>query len=252
MKKIVLVLWTFVMMLLLGGCIWYYLCKKSEVSGLKTYAVDVDFSVTLFDSLAQLEPYTLLVVTSEGCNVCDLVREESVLATLPLTTCFLEREASPANLLVAQSLATRSFPTSYLFDREQHLLGYFKGVADFGEQLEGLVEGACMVAEDTLAMFDNAFRALQASFGYDAEELLRHAWASVDCQPYFFNHYLLYDYYRQVQLPDSAEYYKQQALACLQGADVFVFESLIRQMEPGYPLLKWVDRGFGMDSTLNE
>ena len=239
------------MVLLLGGGIWFW-CKKDKVPDLETYAVDVDFSVPLFDSLAQLEPYTLLVVTSEGCDVCDWVREEPVLATLPLTVCFLEREASPANLLVAQSLATRSFPTSYLFGGEGKLLGYFKGVAGFGEQLEGLMEGTWAVAADTLAMFDNAFRALRASFEYDSGKLLEYGRASIGCHPYFFNYYLLYDYYRQVQVPDSAEYYKQRALDCLHGADAFVFEDLIRNMNPGHPLLEWVDQGFQVDSTLNE
>ena len=194
----------------------------------------------------------LLVVTSEGCEVCDWVRGEEVLRRLPVTACFVEREQSPANLLVAQALATRSFPTSYLFDGEEKLLGYFKGVADFGEQLEGLMEGTWAVAEDTLAMFDNAFRALRASSEYDAEGLLNHAWASVGECPYFFNHYLLYDYYRQVQVLDSAEYYKQRALDCLHGADAFVFEDLIREMDPGHSLLEWVDQGFQVDSTLNE
>ena len=255
MRKILLCIWTIVLIVLLGVGIWWFREAGDVPHGRQNLGMDmesVDFSFSYFDSLVQVEPYTLLVVTSEGCEVCDWVRGEEVLRRLPVTACFVEREQSPANLLVAQALATRSFPTSYLFDGEEKLLGYFKGVADFGEQLEGLMEGTWAVAEDTLAMFDNAFRALRASSEYDAEGLLNHAWASVGECPYFFNHYLLYDYYRQVQVLDSAEYYKQRALDCLHGADAFVFEDLIREMDPGHSLLEWVDQGFQVDSTLNE
>lgn len=86
----------------------------------------------------------------------------------------------------------------------------------------------------------NAFKSFLAYLNHDLQSMHHYAQKSLDYQSYFFNNYLQYVYYRDMLHADSAEIYKTRALQSLEGADIFVYETLVREMDPHHPMLDWI------------
>lgn len=241
MKKILIYFWTAILVVILYFCMKSFFQREDQATiGQQAETTQTTFMPASFNRLKAPGKYILLTVTSEGCNMCELIRQHPIFKQLPLTPCFIEREFCSNNMLVSQALPTHGFPSSYLFDEQQNLIGYFKGAADIEENLNTILLRKDEIPTDTLQMLTYAFKAFIAYLNNEPQQMYQYAQESMNYQSYFFNHYLLYIHYRNVHQTDPAEFHKIKALQSLQGSDIFVFETLVRELSPAHPMLAWI------------
>lgn len=242
MKKILIFSWTAVLLIILFFCIKSFFHKEEpDTTCQKKDIHQESFTPATFEQLKLSGKYVLLTITSEGCDACELIRHNPVLEQFPLTPCFLEREFCPNNMLVSQALQVHGFPSSYLFDEQQNIVGYFRGAAHVEENLHTLLLKKDEIPTDTLQALTYAFKSLVAYLNNESQLVYHYARESMDYQSYFFNNYLLYKYHQDIQQNDSAGIYKTKALQSLEGADIFIYETLVRELAPAHPMLSWIE-----------
>lgn len=84
--------------------------------------------------------------------------------------------------------------------------------------------------ENELPAISNAFKALMAKLDGNPNKMRYYARLSLSKVSYFFNNYLLYDYYQGQNMADSASYYKVEALKHSERVDQHIYASLIEEL----------------------
>lgn len=241
MKKILVFSWSAILLIILFFVI-RSLSQREVLKNLYQQQVtsQVCFTPETFCNLKSPGKSVLLTITSEGCDVCKLIHHHPLLEQLPLIPCIIEREFCPNNMLVSQVLPAYGFPSSFLFDEHQNIIGYFRGIVEVEENIQTVLLKKDDLPADSLQMLTNAFKSFLAYLNHDLQGMHHYAQKSLDYQSYFFNNYLQYVYHRDMLHADSAEIYKTRALQSLEGADIFVYETLVREMAPHHPMLDWI------------
>lgn len=233
--------WTAFLLILLLFLIRSFFQKEiPDRSNQKQNNAPTIFTQEIFNKLKSPGKHILLTLTSEGCDACDLIRHHPSLEQLPINACFIEREFCHNNMFVSQVLPAYGFPYSFVFDENQNIIGYFRGAAEVEENIQSILLKKDEILTDTLQMLTNSFKSFLAYLDHDLQGMYFYAQESMNHLSYFFNNYLLYVYHRNMQQTDSAELYKTKALQSLQGGDIFVYETLVRELAPEHPMLAWI------------
>lgn len=152
---------------------------------------------------------------------------------------YINKDYCDTNLLISQALRTQSFPTSYVIDKQYRIVGEVNGLKDFSEQLNSITKK--VPKSTTNNMLDYSLKALLDYFEDDFDNMYANAVDSRKYGDYFFNNYLIYLYWNRKGINDSVAYYKNAALNTLEGADMFIYESLIREIDPENKLLELIE-----------
>lgn len=196
MKKILIFSWTgLVSVILLLSII--YLMKRENENILRYNQMNTSvFSSSILDSLCTHGKFILLTITTKECDMCKLIDNDPALKKYPLLPIFFEREANSNNMLLSQALPTYKFPTSYLLDEKQNIIGYFSGAANIEENIGLLLLQKNELLSDTLSMLTNSLKSLQAYLDNEIDVMYHYVQESMSFESYFFNNYILYTYYQ--------------------------------------------------------
>ena len=199
------------------------------------------FDKSHLDTLLSNNDYVLLTLGAKGCSMCDIILADKSLWNYPIPHYYIDKDHHNNNLLVVQALRNSGFPTSYVIDKDFNIVGSIVGMKDIIKRLDDIVHSKTPRQDTGMEMFNHSFRALLSYVDGDINDAYDHARMSTGKGDYFFNNYIAYKYQNEKGAMDSVAYYKDAAIGSLENADVFIYESLIREIDPENESLQWVE-----------
>lgn len=244
MKKWLLFSWTIILVGIIFYMGWTYFFPnelsprhKDFISKQKTTVFDKGH----LDTLLSNNDYVLLTLGATGCSMCDIILSDRRLWEYPIPHYYIDKDYHNNNLLVVQALRNSGFPISYVIDKDFNIVGTIIGSKDLVEKLDGIVSDKTRRQNAGMKMLNHSFRALLSYFDGNLNDAYNHARLSANEGDYFFNNYMAYKYQSEGGTMDSVAYYKDMAIGSLEGADIFIYESLIREIDPGNESLQMVE-----------
>ena len=174
----------------------------------------------------------LLIIGAKDCILCNMLIDS--LYNCSIIQYYIDMDYCDINFLVHQTLRTSGFPTTYVLNNEYRIVGEVKGLRDFGKRFSEVMISTNNHQENANEMLNWSFKALLAYLEDDFENMRGNAVNSLKYGSYFFNNYLLYLYEIRNGVEASGDYYKTAALNSLEGADFYIYENLIREIDPEF------------------
>lgn len=251
MKKVLVIIWTLALVVFFFFSVRHLITEKDKAQIIPPYKSVTNkstevFSVHTFDSLMASNEYVLLTLAFGDCSVCDTFLSTKIPEQFPVARYYIDATHDNNNMLVLQSLYFTGFPLSYVIDQNRNIIGSIKGLVCLRERLDSIVYGQHQIQpetipgvpkEKTFTMLSNSFKGLLSYMGNNHEEMKKQAKASLSEGSFFFNNYLMYKYYDNVNCVDSVNHYKKKILKNITTLEAFVYENLLTELDPHNPML---------------
>ena len=261
MKKFLLILWTVILVGLLGYLVWDHFDTKKKYNEAmerfnsmemrafeKEYTTE-DFTLARLDELLADNEYVMLVVTADGCSSCNLVYRNETHKKYPVARYFIEKEETENTRLISKALYTHGFPISFIIDRDHNIVEIIASNNDLDSKIDSIFDKKVRLAtiqevngiepQNVLPILNHSFRAALAHSENDKDSELEEIYKSKKYGNLGFCNYMLGEIHRQAGKTDSATYYKTEFLAGINnGRDAFVYESWVKELDPDHEMLK--------------
>jgi hypothetical protein len=196
----------------------------------------------LMDSLIKTNKFVMITIGTAGCDLCSDINKIVIHDSSKVTKVFLNIEHHKNNLLLAQSLFNKGYPTSYIIDKNYNLIGIIDGLERFNEQLDSIIRykqnpinfhsiDGDVEDKNIIPTLNFTFKASINYFENDFENLNKNVRISFKYGSFFFNNYLLYEYFTHKNNADSAKYYKYKALKYNRHINTHIYKDLIDKLK---------------------
>ena len=252
MKKVLIITWTVIMLVIILFFIKHLheknITSTMDLSQYIDKSTDV-FSKHTLDSLILTNEYILLTIGYGDCSLCDILRLDNTPDKFPVGRYYIDATYDNNNMLVMQSLYFSGFPVSYVINQDYNIIGAMTGLVDLEERLDSIINGQHRLLPKiihdipkakTHSLLSNSFKGLLAYLENDRENMRKYAKASLNEGSFFFNNYLIYEYFKELHCIDSTNYYKEQMLNDISGRDAYFYETLLIEIDPSNDALLWL------------
>lgn len=252
MRKILTIIWTFVIVAILLLLLLKNLIvekDKSKIILLDKNIINKNtdiFSVHTLDSLIANNKYVLLTLAFGNCSVCDIFLSNKIPDKFPVGRYYIDATYNNNNMLVLQSLYFTGFPFSYVIDQNYNIIGSIQGLAYFKERLDSIIYGQQKLQPKTIPgipkdktyfVLSNSFKGLLSYLENNNEDMKKYAEVSLSGGSFIFNNYLLYKYYKNLNCADSVYYYRNKIISNITHIEAFIYESLLTEIDPSNQML---------------
>ncbi|WP_047444882.1 hypothetical protein [Alistipes sp. ZOR0009] len=204
------------------------------------YTSRSDFGKLLLDSLLKNNRYAVVTIGTSDCLLCHELGKVSIDKKLNASRVTLDYKFSDHNLLLSQALFPPGFPTTYIIDREYNIIGAVRGLDEFKKNTEAIISKRTKstplhIAGDVsksneLLVLSDALKSTVAKLEGNYEKMHAFARKSLSNGSYFYNNYLLYDYFTKMGVKDSSSFYKKRTLKYTYRINSHIYHSLIEEL----------------------
>lgn len=183
----------------------------------------------------------LVTIINEGCSPCELLLYDSTYVHCSSPKTVYDMEKTSTNRLLGQALWNVGFPTTYFITPNNEIVGITQGFQEFRREADSIIyhqkhfedigmERFNINKNAILPLLTHSYKAFLAYIEKDYVQTKIEAKNSLEKGSSFFCNYLLYKVYNIMQQPDSASYYKKNALNHQSDADLFLYSDLIEEL----------------------
>lgn len=235
MKKTALIVWTIIVSLLLAFFVYRACGFKRDNPYLDMRLPGRVLKSSLLDSVLAEHGLVFALFGIEDCDLCKFAyaKIENDYPSYPKL--YFNIKEHENNLLASQSLLISGFPTLVLLDESKNILAFCNNCFENNSKIDSvllakecgevrfvdLLQTDCF--SDKNAYLETVNVALKATLNYidcDYEGMKSKAYQSLQHGSYFFNNYLLCQYYKHNLNADSVSYFRQKALSFNRHHDI--------------------------------